>query len=365
MQQAVLGSQAPCTLASCLAPDPPAVLAVALLDKIVSARIWLGLRQKTRRAVVRDLWLGFLAVTLFVSCLGYLHGGRPGMANLNALIILLFIAMMMRSARKTWWSFQQLAASLDAIVVDADERRDVAERMHRRLRWPLQLALAGASVAAGLVLGLFIARTTGSHGIANWVFVPVDAVAVAIAVNVIYWLWVAVVWLSGFSRLRSIELATDPEADPALEGSLGMVRDVRLRVLVGLIVAELPPAVLLIATDGGLLPLVACGAVLALGLVTGVAIGVLPVIYIGRVRRTDRNNTVAQMVDRYEDACGRASASERLELDRVFYETVNEVRRRSVYPLNAESLALIVATVAGPAVPFVLAVMFGLDKAAG
>lgn len=356
---------APQTLADCLAPEVPAVLSVALLDKIVSARIWLGLADKTRRAVVRDLRWGFFALTIIVSGLGYMNGGRPGMANLNAIIMLFFVGMLMRSARLTWWTFRGLAGELDRIVANDAERFAVAQRMHRRLRWPLQLALAGAAGTAGLVLGLFIAHTTGSHGMANWLFVPIDAVAIALGVNVIYWLWVAVVWLSRFSRLRSIELATDPETDAALVGSFGMIRDVRLRVVVGLIVAELPPAVLLVATDGGLLPLVACGAVLMLGLVTGVAIGVLPVIYIGRVRRTDRDNTVARIVRRYKKAGVAASAAKRLDLDRTFHATVNEIRRRSVYPLDLESLALIMATVVGPAVPFLLAVMFGVDKAAG
>ncbi len=347
----------PSTLATLLSADVPPVLVVALLDKLTDAHGWLSTRRHERRKLVRLLWWWSLSLTAVVCVYGLVVGPRPGPANLDAPALMVLIALMMRSARLTWWELRQLAESLDRIIVDGDERRAVTRYMHRGMRLLPQLALSGLAAAGGVVLGVFIARATGSGFTANVPFVVLDAIAAALGANVIYWLWVAVTWTSRFSRLKSVELATDAETDAAIVGSIQMVRAVRLRVVGGLIVAEFPLLMLTLVARGDLLPLVAGAAVMVACIVTGIAIGILPVIYLGRVLRTDRDNVVARLTCTYDDACVGKDPAERLVLTGSYHQAKNEIRRRSVYPIDVEAVGLILATIVGPVLPFALALM--------
>lgn len=337
------------TLASCLSARDLPVLVVTLPGMVAHV-----MRLPVRR-VRRILWQVPLAISIAVCGVIFVLGARPAAANLDAPALVVTTGLMFAWSRRTWREFQSLAPALEAIIGSARERRAMTRRMQKCMRWTPQILLSGAGALAGAALGVLTLRKTGSGTFADGFYVLIDAVAVGIGANIMYWLWCAVAWLSAFSQLTSIRLADDPERDPAIRGCQRMVHRVRLRVIGGLLCAEIP-LVALWLVDADVVPVVASVCVLLLCAVTGMAVGVLPVMYLGSVRKTDQDRK-ADAVLRWRDEVVASGEMSFGEAEKIYRQTLHAIRRRPTHPLNAEAVGLILATVIAPMLPVLITLL--------
>ena len=307
-------AQGPATIVECLEPRPPRVLAVALLDTIAYARRWLGAQEIPLRKVVRVLWWE-AGLLIALSCAVIWLGGRtPGWTVVSAPAFLVLIALMMSWSRRTWRELRKLAPALDAIVTDPAERARIAGRLHRRLRWPLQLVVVLLGIIVGLVIGVLAAEATGSAPDRDLSFVVLDGVTFGLGANVLFWLVMVVAWFGCLSRLESIDLGRAPESNAAIRGCTKLVRAVRRRLALGLVFAQIPLVIVSVKAEGSLLPIIASAAVMVFFVVFSFGLVVCRRVFLRRILETDMHRTVEQITRWYDERARTTPEEEQIEV---------------------------------------------------
>jgi hypothetical protein len=287
-------------------------------------------------------------------------GQRLAFANVDLPFYVAVTELMLVWSRDSWRKFVRLANDFEVLIVGPGDRAAGARFLQSRLQVIPQAAAGGLGSVLGLFCGMLSMEAEHRGVVADLPYLASMLVTGAVGASVVYWLWAGVTFLGQVSQLKSLTLAGEHEGHSLIRNIYGIVGLARIRVGVGLFLAELPLLVLAHSAPHSHVLLAATAAVFLLCFATLAATGIGPDIFLGRVARTSQDSEIKELI-------GRRARLEPLEPVEAFQadchlrQTIVAIRSRPVRRLSASTVANVTAATVTALLPFVALVLkYGL-----